>query len=266
MVIYTPLSAADYIKEGRLSDALQAMVSEVRGNEDDAGPRLSLIQLFCVMGLWDGADAQLEALKAFDKSHRAWRQKIAQALQGEKMRRDVFAGITSPVVLGQPNAWIEPLIEALKPASPRSQAALRRKAYEGAPEVSARIGGEDLSQLADSDSRLGPVLESIMDGKYCWIPLERIRSLEIEAPCELQHLVWAEARVTWGFGGESRFSIPTRYPGSELESDDRVRLGRLTRWEELGEGQFRGVGQRHFTADGLYLPLLDLREIEFHLN
>ena len=265
-MIYSPLSATEYIKEGRLSDALQAMVSEVHGNENDAAPRLSLIQLFCVMGQWDGAEAQLEALEAFDKTHRAWRQKIAQALQGEKLRRETFEGTASPVILGRPSAWIEPLVEALKPASARSQAALRRRAYEAAPEVSARIGGEDLPRLADSDCRLGPVLEGIMDGKYCWIPLERIRSLEIEAPCELQHLVWAEARATWWSGGESSFSIPTRYPGSELEPDDRVRLGRLTRWEELGEGQFRGVGQRHFTADGLYLPLLDLREIEFHLN
>ena len=262
-MISTPLTAADYIKTGRLADALQALQSEVRANGADALVRISLIQLLCVMGNWDRAHAQLEVLDALGDEHKGWAGMMAQALVGEKLRREVFACTTTPLVLGEPSPWIAQLIQALKPASPESQAALRREAFEAASAVPVRIGDQDLPWLADADSRLGPVLEGIMEGKYYWIPLERIRSLKIEAPSDLRHLVWSPAEVTWVTGGESTLLIPTRYPGSEQVTDDRVRLARLTTWEDLGDGQFRGLGQRLFTAGDLDFPLLDVRDIEF---
>lgn len=265
-MISTPLTAADYIKTGRLADALQALQNEVRANGADALLRLSLVQLLCVMGNWDRAHAQLEVLDSLGDEFEGWTGMVAQALVGEKIRRDVFSGVTTPLVLGEPSPWIAQLIQALKPASAENQAALRREAFDAASAVPVRIGGQDLPWLADADSRLGPVLEGIMEGKYYWIPLERIRSLKIEAPSDLRHLVWSPAEATWVTGGESTLLIPTRYPGSESIPDDRVRLARLTTWEDLGDGQFRGLGQRLFTAGEIDFPLLDVREIEFLPN
>jgi type VI secretion system protein ImpE len=42
-----------------------------------------------------------------------------------------------------------------------------------------------------------------------------------------------------------------------------LRLSRRTEWEELAEGQYRGVGQRMFTAGETDISLLDLRTLEF---
>lgn len=265
-MISLPVSAADYIKTGRLNDALQAVQAEIRANGADAALRMSLVQLLCVMGNWERAHAQLEVLDSLGDEYKGWTRMVAQALLGERLRRDVFAGETTPLVLGEPQPWMAQLIQALKPGNPESQAALRHQAFDTAAAVPVRIEGRDWPWLADADSRLGPVLEGIMEGKYYWIPLERIRSLRIDPPTDLRHLVWSPAQVTWVTGGQSTLLIPTRYPGSESVLDDRVRLARLTTWEDLGAGQFRGLGQRLFTAGEQDFPLLDVRTIEFLPN
>jgi len=262
-VISPTLTAADYVKAGCLAEALDALQSEIRRNGAAAHLRISLIQLLCVMGNWDRARAQVEVLDSLGDEYKGWASMVAQALLGEQLRRDVFAGTTTPLVLGEPSAWIAQLIQALKPGTPESRAALRREAFEAARAVPVKVNGEKHPWLADADSRLGPVLEGIMEGKYYWIPLDRIQRLRIEVPSDLRHFVWSPAEVTWVTGGESTLLIPTRYPGSELVLDDRVRLARLTTWEDLGEGQFRGLGQRLFTTGEVEFPLLDVREIEF---
>ena len=39
--------------------------------------------------------------------------------------------------------------------------------------------------------RLGPVCEAILNGKYYWIPFERLSRVDIEAPSDLRDLIWA---------------------------------------------------------------------------
>ena len=69
--------------------------------------------------------------------------------------------------------------------------------------------------------------------------------------------------VTWTTGGESSAWIPCRYPASETASDDRLRLARLTTWDEFFPGNFRGVGQRMLTSDVEEHPFLEVRLIDF---
>ncbi|MBC8646864.1 MAG: virulence protein SciE type, partial [Thermoanaerobaculia bacterium] len=163
----------------------------------------------------------------------------------------------------EPLAWVAQLIQALRPGDAAARAKLRAEAFEAAPALPGKVNGFEFPWLADADSRLGPLLEAHMEGKYYWIPFARIQRLSLEAPTDLRHLVWVPAQVTWVTGGESSLLIPTRYAGSETVADDRVRLARRTEWEELAEGQFRGLGQRTLTAGDTDYPLLEVRTIEF---
>jgi type VI secretion system protein ImpE len=185
------------------------------------------------------------------------------ALLGESLRREVFAGRMTPLVLGEPSAWIAKLIQALQPMEPAGRAQLRSEAFDAAPAVAAKVNGTDVPWLADGDSRLGPVLEAIMEGKYYWIPFDRIRRISLSLPTDLRHLVWLPAQVTWATEGESSVLIPTRYVGTEASTDDALRLGRRTVWEEMAENQYRGLGQRMLTAGDADFPLLDIRTIEW---
>jgi type VI secretion system protein ImpE len=75
---------------------------------------------------------------------------------------------------------------------------------------------------------MGPVCEAMLNGKYYWIPFERLARIEIEAPTDLRDLIWAPARLTFANGGEQVAFLPARYPGSEAAQDDDIRLSRKT--------------------------------------
>ena len=59
--------------------------------------------------------------------------------------------------------------------------------------------------------------------------------------------------------------LPVIYAGSELESDDKVRLGRVTEWVDLGGGLAGGVGQKTFLVDDREVSILELGELEFEV-
>ena len=112
---------------------------------------------------------------------------------------------------------------------------------------------------------MGPMLEAIVLGRYGWIPLQRIRRLDLEPVADLRDLVWAPAHFTWDNGGEEVGLVPTRYPGSEAATDDALRLARRTEWLEVAPEQFHGLGQRMLATDAGEYPLLDLARVELDL-
>lgn len=253
----------DHIKAGDLAAALKTLQGQIRENGADARLRLSLCQFLCVMGQWERAHGQLDVIASLGDEHTAWVNMIASLLLGESLRRSVFAGKATPLVLGEPTDWVAKLIHALPTAGASAQAALRSGAFEGAPSLGARVNGNEVPWLADADSRLGPVLDAIMEGKYYWIPFARIARLSIEIPSDLRHLVWIPAQATWTTGGQSALHIPCRYSETENCADDKLRLARKTIWEALSDNQYRGLGQRMFTAGELDFALLEVRTIEF---
>lgn len=256
----------DYIKSGRLQSALEALQNQIRANGAEARLRLSLVQLLCVMGQWDRARTQLQTLESLGDEYKTWVGMMGQVLMGEALRREVFAGKITPLIFGEPAAWLAQLVQALAPGEPAAQAKLRAAAFEAAPAVSGKVNGEEVPWLADADSRLGPVLEALMDGKYYWIPFDRISKILIEPPSDLRHLVWIPAQAIWVTGGQSALHIPVRYPGTEQSTDDRLRLSRLTDWNEMSAGEFRGLGQRMLAAGERDFSLLEVRTIELNVS
>ena len=117
--------------------------------------------------------------------------------------------------------------------------------------------------IADADSRLGPLLEAFIDGKYYWVPFSRIQKIEVEPPQDLRDFVWLAAKFTWSNAGETVGFIPSRYPGTEASADDELKLARKTVWEEKDSELFLGMGQRLFATDETEIPLFDIRTIEF---
>lgn len=251
------------LKAGRLSVARDLLQNKIRASASDVRLRLSLLQLFCVLGEWERARNQLEVLGSLGEENQSWVNLLGPALMGEALRREVFAGRTTPLVLGEPANWIAQLIQALRPTDAAAQSRLRSEAFEAAPARPAKVNGDEVPWLADADSRLGPVLEAIMEGKYYWIPFDRIRRLSLAPPTDLRHLVWLPAQAVWEAGGESSILIPSRYCDSEKDRDDQLRLARRTQWEEIGENQYRGVGQRMLTAGERDFAMLDVRTVEW---
>ena len=117
------------------------------------------------------------------------------------------------------------------------------------------------SWIADADSRLGPVLEAVINGRYYWVPFSRLAKIQLEPPEDLRDMVWMPAHLQFENGGESVALIPTRYPGSEKSEDGMIVLARKTVWEEIGPDTHRGLGQRIIATDTDDIPLMEVRAI-----
>lgn len=259
------MRAEDALKAGDLDGALADLTERVRRAPADARLRVFLFQLLAVLGRWSRALNQLAVAGELDAGTLAMVNTYRDALRCEALRDRVFAGERAPLLLGEPAEWVAWLLQALRLcAQGRADEAaeMRARAFEAAPATAGLIDGEPFDWIADADGRLGSVLEAIVNGRYYWVPFQQIRLLEIEPPADLRDLVWAPARVRWVNGGETVALIPTRYPGSESSDDARIRLARLTAWQERGGGLFAGLGQRLLATDRGEYPLLAVRRIE----
>jgi type VI secretion system protein ImpE len=260
------LDARELLRGGEIDAALKALQAQIRSEPANADLRVFLFQLHCVNGAWDKALMQLEVAGEMDAGTLGMVQVYREALRHEAMRVEVFAGRKTPLIFGDPQQWMALLLEALRLTGigeVEKGQALRAEAFEQAPASSGRLNGAPFEWLADADQRLGPVLETVMNGRYYWIPIAHISEIRIEEPEDLRDLVWTPAQFKWTNGGEAVGLIPTRYPGSELEADPNVRLGRRTNWNELGADYFVGVGQRMLATDAGEYPLMEVRDVIF---
>lgn len=257
-------AAEDSFRAGDLAQSLAQLQAEVRQHPADPKLRVFLTQLLMVLGQWDRALTQLQVLEEMDASTLPMVRTYQAAIACERLRQSVFAGERSPLVFGDPPPWLALLIQALSLTSQRhfQQAnELRAAALEQAPASGGSLNGTAIHWVADADSRLGPVLEVLINARYYWMPIERLKRVVIDAPSDVRDLVWVPAQLTLANGGEVAALIPTRYPGSEAVDDAQIRMARRTDWQSVEGDTYLGLGQRMLTTDTIEVGLLELREL-----
>ena len=257
-------AAEDSFRAGELAQSLDQLQADIRQHPSDAKLRIFLAQLLMVLGQWDRALTQLEVMKDMDASTLPMVRTYQAAIACERLRQSIFAGERTPLVFGDVQSWLALLIQSLALLSKGQllQASeLRAQALEDAPTSSGTLNGKPIEWVADADSRLGHVLETLINGKYYWMPMNRVSRVAIEAPCDVRDLVWIPAQLTLVNGGEVAALIPTRYPNSECEEDAQIRMARRTDWRSLAGESYLGTGQRILATESMEIGLLDLREL-----
>ena len=263
-MMMSPRDAKELIAAGDPQGALDLLQRQVREHAADTKLRVFLFQLLCVLGQWQRASTQLEVCGELDAATLPMVNTYREALKCELVREAVFAGKTTPIAFGQPQAWVAWLVEALQAQARGDEggaARLRTEAFQGAPATPGTLNGKAFEWIADADSRLGPVIEAVIKGRYCWVPFAAVAKVVIEAPVDLRDLVWAPAQFQLHNGGQTVALIPTRYVGSGASATGALQLSRATEWLELAPDHFSGLGQRLFTTSGSELGLLETREI-----
>jgi type VI secretion system protein ImpE len=258
------MKPADLLQAGRLDEALTALQAEIRAKPEDASLRVFLFQLDCVLGRLDKALTQLQVVAGIDAATMLLAQVFRPVIACEMLRADVFAGTRTPLVFGEPMEWVGHLVQAntlVAQGQFDAAAELRGRAFELAPPTPGTLDGTAFEWLADADSRLGPVLELVMEGKYYWVPFCRIREIIFEKPSDLRDLVWLPVGLRWTNGGSANGHIPVRYPGTEATADPLLKLARKTDWLARPADTFLGLGQRTLTSDAGDHPLLDCRNL-----
>lgn len=261
------MRAEEYLRDGNLQGALEDLQAQIRNQPDNSRLRIFLFQLLAVLGQWERALSQLNVLDKLEKTTWPMVHTYREAIRCEVLRAEIFAGRRKPLIFGEPPRWMAWLLESLRlmVAAQYDQAlALRDQAFDLADASSGTIDETPFNWIADADSRLGPVLEAMINGRYYWVPIQQIRAINITEAADLRDFVWLPAEFTWVNGGRAFGLIPTRYPGSESVQDSSIQLARTTQWEELSDGIFQGLGQRMLATDQDDYPLLDVREVKIN--
>lgn len=262
-------AAEQALKDGDALRALKLLTEQVRNHAQDAKLRVFLFQLLCVLGQWDRALNQLNVSLELDAGTLPMVQTYREAISCETLRLQVFKGQKVPMLFGEPEAWVAMLIEALLRegrGEHEAAAKLRTQALEQAPATAGTADGTAFEWIADADMRLGPTLEAIINGRYYWLPWNRLVKVDIDPPQDLRDRVWMPAHFEFTNGGEVVGLIPTRYPDTVLGGDDLLALGRLTDWQESSPGVFVGLGQRLITTDTAEYGLMDLRSVVLRVS
>ena len=202
--------------------ALKALTDEIKAKPADSKLRVFMAQLLCVLGQWERALNQLTVAAELDALAIPMKQVYGEAIRCEGLRAEVFAGKRTPMIFGQPDEWLALLLESLLRQGTGDAAVaedLRARAFEAAPATPGTLDGKPFDWLADADMRIGPVLEAFVNGRYYWVPFERLAQIRFEEPEDLRDCVWLPAHLQFENGGETLALVPTRYPGSEQCED-----------------------------------------------
>lgn len=254
------------LRDGDLAGARAALVETVRARPSDQQARMFLFQLLALAGEWDKARNQLRALAQLSPEAQMLAVTYEQAMDAEKLRAAVFAGVEPMPLLAGKDGWAQGLAHAMTLRARGNEAEAqhaRDAAFDAAPDTPGTLNGVHFDWVADADSRFGPAFEVILGGRYGLVAFDQVTKISSDGPRDLRDTVWYPVQIAFRSGQSAAAFLPARYPGSEEASDNALRLGRSTAWVERDE-ESEGVGQHVWTfSDGDDLGLLQLRVIDF---
>lgn len=261
------LNARQYFEAGQLQDAIKAMNNEVKSHPADTQRRGFLCELLCIAGNLERADLQLDTISTQDTQAATavalWRQLI----RAEQARQQFYTDGRLPEFLDEPTEVLKLHLEAsilLREGKEKEAAELLAQAEEKRPKPKGTCNEQSFDDFRDLDDLTASFFEVLTStGKYYWIPMERVESVEIRQPKRPRDLLWLEAHMIVHDGPDGVVYLPTLYAGSQTETDDKFRLGRATDWRG-GEGTpVRGMGLRTFLVGDRDLTMLELQTVAF---
>jgi type VI secretion system protein ImpE len=224
---------------GKLPEAIEALNVELRDNPADVQRRTFLFELLCFTGNYDRADKQLDILRGENPQAGMGGLLYKSALHAERERQQMFEKGTFP------------LSNAPHP-------------------VAGKLNGQPFSSIEDADPRIGARIEIFAAGQYMWIPFAQLSAIEIPPPKRLRDLLWAPAKITPGPAYQGfelgEILLPVIAPLSWKHSDNNVRLGRSTVWEDLDERGQIPLGQKIILVDEEEIPILEVRQLEIQVS
>lgn len=230
------MKARELYQAGKLNEAIQSLQAELRDNPTDVARRTFLFELLCFAGEYDRAEKHLDILADANVDSATGSLLYRAAINAERSRNSLFE-------------------KGDYPGAPADS-----------PPIRGSLNGQPFENIEDADPRIGPRLEVFAAGQYIWLPLAHVASVEMRPPSRLRDLLWIPALVKTGpaFKGTElgEVMVPGLSPFSFRQSDDAVRLGRATVWNEADSANPVPFGQKTLLVDGEDFPLLEVRNLE----
>lgn len=229
------MSPEQLFRAGQLDEAVRTLGAELRDYPADTRRRTFFIELLCFTGDYERAAKHLDVLAQNGPAAEMGVLLYRATLHAEQLRRGLF----------------------------------ENKEYPHSPaksELRGALNGRPFGSIADADPRIGARLEVFAAGDYFWIPFEQIAGVEMAEPRLVRDLLWTPAMVRTSPGFDRRdlgeVLLPVLTPFAWQDSDDSIRMGRATAWDQTADGDIVPVGQKMLIVDGEEVPLLELRRLE----
>jgi type VI secretion system protein ImpE len=258
------MTAAELYKAGRLPEAIEAQVQEVKANPIDNGRRLFLYELLAFAGDLDRARRQIDVVKYDDPDLDMATLTYRRLLDAEEARRKLFAEGVPPGFFGEPSEHLRlrlSTVQQLREKKFDEAAESLGRALEATPAFEGLLNEQPFQSLRDEDDLFSGIIEVMALGRYFWVGLEQVHLLTVIPPKFPRDLLYLSAHLELEEESGDVF-LPTLYPGSHEHPDDMIKLGRLTGWKELDGGLAMAVGLHSYVHDDEPISLLEWRELK----
>src|SRR5262249_5715563 len=150
-----------------------------------------------------------------------WRQLI----RAEQARQQFYSDGRLPEFLGDPTPALRLSLEAsirLREKQPAEAAKLLAEADAARPDVAGTCDGQAFDRFRDLDALTASFFEVLTsNGKYSWVPLERVELIEFRPPARPRDLQWRRAHMVVNGGPDGEVYLPAIYAGSQAIDDER---------------------------------------------
>ena len=258
--------AKTLLESGNLSGAIEAALALVKANPTDGSARIFLFELSIFAGDWERAKRQLDVIGHQDTTAMIGSKIYEQCIIAEGKRADFFLKAAKPEFLATPPDYIYGLLTANNRVIEGNLAETRDildKTEEERPAFACKINGKDAEDFRDYNDLTSSILEVIIKDSYVWVPFEQIVKITFTAPKSLRDLFWLQATLETDNGTNGDVFIPALYNNSWRSGDDKIRLGKVTDWRDIGEDIYVGEGTKLFATGSEHKTILDLETIEF---
>jgi type VI secretion system protein ImpE len=259
--------AQEYYEAGQLEEAVAAATEDVKQHPNDFSPRMFLAELSFITGDLERADKHLDVLGHQDPQAIPAIQVLRQIVRAEQARQDFYTKGALPEFVGQPSPLVRLVLEAsiaLREGKLSEAAPLLARVEEERPRVTGVCDDKPFQDFRDLDDLTAPIVEVFTTtGKYYWVPIDSIESIEFRPRTRALDLVWRKAHLIVRDGPDGEVFLPALYAGSQNDPDDSIRLGRRTDWKGNAGEPVRGIGQRTWLVGEEARPILEIETVEF---
>ena len=261
-------TAADLFQAGQLDEAIQAATDAVKRNPTDSSTRGLLVQLLCFAGDLERADSQLNTIGVQKAEAMLGVALIRQLIRAEQARQQFYSEGRVPEFLAEPSPYLSLHLQAsicIRDGNHAEAVDLLTQAEEQRPRVTGVCNGDAFDGMRDLDDFTSCFLETLTsNGKYYWVPIDRIERIEFHPPEKPVDLLWRRCRMIVRQGPDGEVFLPTLYAGTHSQTDNALRLGRATDWCNAEGEPVRGVGQRVLLFGDADRPIMELNEVEIN--
>jgi len=261
------VDALKLLNQGLLDQAIESAKNMVRERPTELEAREIFSEMLCLKGDLERADKQLETIVIQQPQSSITAVLVRQLIRAETARRECWTDGRVPEFIGPPD-WIceQSLAAAVAIRAGEHSRALQivESIEEKRSAISGMCNGQAFSDFRDLDDTCLAIMEVLTStGKYFWIPISRIQSMEFSPVARPRDLLWRQCQMRVEDGPDGVVYVPALYQSTRTSVDPAALLGNSTDWLVQEDQPVLGMGQRVFAMNEVEMGIMEMKTLQF---